>query len=176
MDPRDRTQQPIVTERLILRSFRPADAAVLHELWGERDPRVPPHRRLDADGRPTTTDQEDWIRAYEGEPAPGLLAVVLQRSDDVIGYCGLVPNSIGGQEPELAFEFLRAHWNQGYATEAARAVVDRAAVLGHGRLASTVRAWNTASLRVLEKLGFTDTSEVEPDPVHGDSLLLVRAN
>lgn len=50
------------TARLLLRPWRLAEAAVLRELWTERNPRVPPHRRIDADGRPTVTDLEESIR------------------------------------------------------------------------------------------------------------------
>jgi RimJ/RimL family protein N-acetyltransferase len=49
--------------------------------------------------------------------------------------------------------FQRAH-GRGYATEAAGAVLDAAVATGRKRLWSTVGAWNTPSLRVLEKLGF----------------------
>jgi RimJ/RimL family protein N-acetyltransferase len=34
--------------------------------------------------------------------------------------------------------------------------------------------WNVASRRVLEKLGFREVGRVEPDSVHGHSLLTVR--
>ena len=44
-----------------------AEAVVQRELWTERDPRVPPHRRIDADGRPTVAELEEAIRA--GSPA-----------------------------------------------------------------------------------------------------------
>ena len=44
---------------------------------------------------------------------------------------------------------------------------------GYPRLWASVRDWNTASRRVLEKLGFRETGRDEPDPVHGDSLLTV---
>ena len=57
-------------------------------------------------------------------------------------------------EPEIAYELLRAFHGHGYATEAARAVVDAAFATGRRRIWSTVRAWNTPSLNVLEKLGF----------------------
>lgn len=45
---------------------------------------------------------------------------------------------------------------------------------GYRRLWAGVRDWNVASRRVLEKLGFRETGRVEPDAVHGDSLLTVR--
>ncbi|QYF73145.1 GNAT family N-acetyltransferase [Cryobacterium sp. PAMC25264] len=161
------------TERLLLRTWQSGDAAFHRQLWAERDPRVPAHRRLTHDGHPSLTEMEDWIRSYEHEPAPGLLVVQRRGSGTVLGYCGLIENSVSSTEdPELAFDFLRAFWNHGYATEAASEVINRSRALGYRHLSSTVRAWNTASLRVLAKLGFVDTGEQENDDVHGDLLLL----
>lgn len=157
----------LATERLLLRPWRPLDAVVMRELWTERDPRVPPHRRIDAAGRPTAAE-------LEGQP-PGLLAVERRAEGDVVGYCGLVGTGRGGDgEPELAFELLRRVWGQGYATEAAEAVVARAASTGHERLWATVWDWNVASRRVLAKLGFTETGRIEVDRVHGTTLFTVR--
>ncbi|MGC5165899.1 GNAT family N-acetyltransferase [Luteimicrobium sp. DT211] len=161
------------TGRLRLRPWHVQDAVFHRELWLERDPRVPAHRRVDADGRPTVVDLEDWARHYVPEPSPGLLVVELRGSGAPIGYCGLVANSVGRpDEPELAFEFLRSTWNRGFATESSRAVLELASRSGYRHVASTVRAWNGASLRVLEKLGFLRTGYVERDSDHGDSLLL----
>jgi hypothetical protein len=42
------------TPRLLLRPCRVAEAVVLRELWTERDPRVPPHRRTAASTRTDT--------------------------------------------------------------------------------------------------------------------------
>ncbi|GMA23129.1 N-acetyltransferase [Luteimicrobium album] len=159
--------------RLRLRPWHVEDAVFHRALWLERDLRVPAHRRVGADGRPTVADLEGWIRRYVPEPAPGLLVVELRGSGEPIGYCGLVANSVGRpDEPELAFEFLRSSWNQGFATEASRAMLELAGSVGYRQLASTVRDWNGASLRVLEKLGFVRTGQVERDADHGDSLLL----
>lgn len=166
-------QEDRFSERLRLRPWVVSDAAFHRRLWAERDPRVPARRRLTADGHPTLAEMEDWLRAYRQEPAPGLL--VVERADDrtAIGYCGLVANSVGRpEEPELAYEFLRASWGRGYATEASRVVIGLAAAVGYEHLASTVRAWNTASFAVLRKLGFVDTGDRERDAVHGDSVLL----
>jgi RimJ/RimL family protein N-acetyltransferase len=158
------------TERLLLRPWRVADAAVQRELWTERDPRVPPHRRIDADGRPTIAELEDWIRTYQPSSI-GLPAVERKATGDVIGYCGLVDNGRGPDgEPELAFELLRRVWCQGYATEASLAVLDWARSAGYERLWATVWDWNTASRRVLAKLGFTETGRTEVDAVRGTTL------
>lgn len=163
------------TERLVLRRRRVSESAVYRQLWTERDPRVPPHRRIDAKGHPTVEDISTHLRADPVSPGLGLLAVERKATSDVIGYCGLVFNGNGAaDEPELAFELLRAVHNQGYATEAARAVVASATEFGYQRLWATVWDWNIASLRVLEKLGFHDTGEANPDTPHGRSLLLMK--
>jgi len=162
------------TGRLLLRPRRVAEAGVLHELWTERDPRVPPHRRIDADRHPTITDLEDGIRAHQPSSI-GLLAIERKVARDVIGYCGLIDSGRGSDgEPELAFELLRRVWRQGYATEASLAVLDWARSSGYERLWATVWEWNTASRRVLAKVGFTETERKELDAVYGNNLFTTR--
>jgi ribosomal-protein-alanine N-acetyltransferase len=104
------------------------------------------------------------------------LAVERKSEGDVIGYCGLVFHGNGApDEPELAYELLRQAHGFGYATEAGGAVVTWTTEAGYERLWAGVRAWNVASRRVLEKLGFHETGQVDVDAVHGDSLLTVRS-
>jgi [ribosomal protein S5]-alanine N-acetyltransferase len=161
------------TGRLLLRPWRVSEAVVLHELWTERDPRVPSHRRIDADGHPTVADLEDWIRTNQPSSI-GLLAVKRKADRDVIGYCGLIDSGRGSDgEPEVAFELLRRVWRQGYATEASLAVLDWARSSGYERLWATVWEWNTASRRVLAKVGFTD-ERTELDAVYGNNLFTTR--
>ena len=164
------------TERLLLRHWRLEDAALQRELWTERDPRVPSHRRIDAEGRPTVEDLKDRIRRRDPSRPGGLLAIVRKGSEDVIGYSGLNENLQGPpDEPELAYELLRRAWGHGYATEASWAVVGWAETLGYHRLWAGVRDWNIASRRVLAKLGFVETENIERDSVHGDSILTTKA-
>ena len=159
------------TDRLLLRPWRVAEAVIQREMWLERDPRVPPHRRIDADGRPTVADFEEAIRTNQPSSV-GLLAVERKAAGDVIGYCGLVDSEHGAQEPELAFEFLRRFWGQGYATEASWAALDWARSSGYERLRASVWDWNTASRRVLAKLGFTEADREEA--IHGTNLVTAR--
>ena len=161
------------TDRLWLRPWRVSEAAIQRELWTERDPRVPAHRRIDADGHPTVADIEEGIRAAS-RSSSGLLAVERKATGDVIGYCGLVDKGRGAEgEPELAYELLRRAWGQGYATEASWAVLNWARSLGYERVSATVWDWNTESLRVLAKLGFVETDRTE-DPNHGTNLFTTR--
>ncbi len=162
------------TERLRLRPWRVAEAVVRRELWSERDPRVPPHRRIDARGLPTVVDLEESIRSDRAS-STGLLAVELRDTGDVIGSCGLINSARGAaDEPELAFELLRRVWGQGLATEAASAVLDQARTSGCERVWATVWEWNAASRRVLAKLGFTEIELREVDAVHGTTVVTTK--
>jgi RimJ/RimL family protein N-acetyltransferase len=165
------------TARLRLRPLGPADVDLVHRLWAERDPRHPPHRRIDDEGRPTREEVRDRLTVQEEESLRtgiGLRAIERRDAPGVIGYCGLVVGSASVEEPELAFELLRAVHGHGIATEAACAVVDAARATGRTRLWSTVRRWNSASLRVLEKAGFTESGRVTEDPEHGDTVWMTR--
>jgi ribosomal-protein-alanine N-acetyltransferase len=54
------------TDRLSLRHPGVTEAAIYRQLWTERDQRVPPHRRIDLEGRPIVEDIAAQIGA-EGE-------------------------------------------------------------------------------------------------------------
>lgn len=153
------------TERLILRPFAETDAEALCALHAERGV-----------GNPTVEEAEKVIAtglAFAASSGIALLAARRRVENDFIGYCGLIVGRATIDEPEIAYElFQRVHGN-GYATEAARAMLDAAIATGRKRLWSTVGAWNTASLRVLDKLGFerdhTTTNE------RGEVVWLTRA-
>lgn len=102
----------------------------------------------------------------------GALAICRRAEGDVIGYCALVVGRCSLDEPEIAYELLRRFHGHGYATEAAQALVAAAAATGRHRLWSTVRPWNVASLRVLEKIGFRRDHTTTDDL--GDVVYLVR--
>lgn len=162
------------TDRLLLRHWRVADAALQRELWAERDPRVPPHRRINEDGHPSIAELEQSIRRDDPDPAIGLL-VIVPNGDEPVGYCGLIANAHGqDHEPEIAYELLHRAWHRGYATEAGRAVLDWARTSGHNRLWATVREWNEPSRRVMERLGFMQTGRVDLDATYGDTLYYAK--
>jgi RimJ/RimL family protein N-acetyltransferase len=96
------------------------------------------------------------------------------RRVGLIGYCGLLIGDASEEEPEIAYELARRTHGNGYATEAARIVVAEAARTGRRRLWATVREWNTASFRVLEKLGFHDSGRITPDPDRGDTIWMTE--
>ena len=82
---------------------------------------------------------------------------------ELIGCVGLKQGEAGA---ELGYWIGRDHWGQGYATEAARAVLSLAKTLGHRRLRARHFADNPASGRVLRKLGFAPTGVVSESFSH----------
>jgi RimJ/RimL family protein N-acetyltransferase len=159
----------VFTDRLRLRPWRASDAEPHRGLWKERDPRA---RHLIVDGRPTVADLRERLAEYSRNADPSLRLYAVERlaHADFIGYCGLIVGEGSAEEPEIAYEFARRVHGNGYATEAATAVVTEAAATGRGRLWATVRDWNAPSFRVLEKVGFTDSGRVTPDPARGNSV------
>jgi RimJ/RimL family protein N-acetyltransferase/shikimate kinase len=160
----------LVTRRLVLGPWRDDDLDAYTTLVRERDARGPAGRL-----QPTAEDLHARLRRQQtaiADTGIGLLAV---RVDGAFaGYCGLVVGRASIDEPELAYELLRAYHGRGFATEAARAVLEAAARTGRGRLWATVRPWNHPSLRVLDKLGFARTARATSD-AFGDIVWLTRA-
>lgn len=163
------------TDRLLLRPWLASEAAIQHELWSERDPRVPPSRRIGPDGRPTVADLAETIRELGPPDTLGVLAIESIQSGDVIGSAGLIEGQGPAGEPELVFELLRRAWGQGHATEAAWAVLGWAKDSGFRRVWATVADWNDASRRVLSKLGFIEVGHMGRDQRSGTTLLLSKA-
>ncbi|MBU6268075.1 MAG: GNAT family N-acetyltransferase [Sphingomonadales bacterium] len=77
----------------------------------------------------------------------------------LIGCVGLAPGE--GGVAELGYWIARAHWNRGYATEAARAALSIARTLGHRRMGAAHFLDNPASGRVLARLGFEPVARTE---------------
>ncbi len=154
------------TERLLLEPLRLSDAERYVELIAERGP--------DGRGHGTDVAQARLNIARMGQEAAGtgigFLALRRPGEAEMIGYCGLLVGRASLQEPEIAYELLRREHGRGYATEAARALVEAARSTGRRRLWATVAGWNTASFRVLDKVGFhrhhTVFAPPQPDVVY----------
>jgi RimJ/RimL family protein N-acetyltransferase len=139
----------IETERLLLRAPRTEDAKTIAILVNDRriaenTLRIPhPYGIADAQRFITGTN------AGSGET----VFLIVRRDATVLGACGLakrVPESA-----ELGYWLAFAFWGNGYATEAAGAVIDYAFEdLGYEMLHAGARVSNLASRRVLEKCGF----------------------
>jgi len=148
------------TERLSLRPMRRDDAKPLMRLFG--DPFF-----MESFGRGPFDESEmsAWVArnlAHQEQHGYGLFTIVLRRSEQVIGDCGLEVMELEGErEVELGYDLRRDLWGNGYATEAALAVVEHAfGQLGLHRLVSMIRVGNSRSARVAERLGMVREASV----------------
>ena len=164
------------TERLVLRKPETTDRDAYAELWG--DPEVV---RYLGSGRTTPPDEAPAgiaaMLAHWERYGVGLFSVVRRKDERMIGRTGFLmwdperwvngmrEDLTGDLETELGWTFGRAHWGQGYATEAALACRDLAlGELGLSRLVSLIAHGNTASVRVAEKIGEALERERLPGP------------
>ena len=146
----------IETERLLLRKPEQEDADDLLGFVG--DDEVMRWIGGEAGGRDAAIENvERWIARWDANGV-GPFAVVYDGR--VIGRVGLLVWDLANQGgpghavTELGWALARAHWGQGLATEAARAVREWAyAERGVERLISLIDPKNTRSVRVADKLG-----------------------
>ncbi len=146
----------LATPRLLLRTWRPEDLEPYIELCA--DPDVMRHI---GDGRPKSADETrtsfDRIQSEWDRCGYGLFALELLDTGAFIGFTGMSePWFLPQVMPavEVGWRLRADHWNQGYATEAAHAVVDWAfGSFDLQRLIAIVAAANTASARVAGKVG-----------------------
>jgi RimJ/RimL family protein N-acetyltransferase len=144
---------PLQTERLTLRAYALSDIPALVPLAGTREVAATtlriPHPYSESDARDfMLTTQEGHLRGT------GLhLAIVLRENGSLLGGVGLRIESEHGRA-ELGYWIGLPYWRNGYATEAARAVVNYGfAALGLHRIFACHFANNPASARVLRKIG-----------------------
>lgn len=112
----------------------------------------------------TEEQARDWLRdrlltLYE-RLGFGLYVVELLASHQAIGLCGLVKRE-ALPEIDLGFGFLPQFRGQGYAEEASRACIRHAHEdFGCQRLLAITNLDNTASAKLLARLGFSQDGEV----------------
>jgi len=140
----------LITQRLHLRCPVNADASAIIAIAGDWEVA----RRLARMPHPYTADD---FRFFMERIVPTELtwAIIARRIDVLLGVIGLVPHA-ESKSAELGYYVGRPHWGQGFATEAAQAVVHMAqAAQVYAKLTSRYHVDNPASGRVLAKLGFT---------------------
>lgn len=148
--------EPLRTERLVLRQWEDEDLLPFVAL--NADPAVMEHFPA-----PLTAEQSaDLVgrqRALLDAGQPGLFAVALAGTDEFLGFVGLaVPTFIAPFTPctEIGWRLARSAWGAGYATEAARAVLEHGfTTLGLTEIVAFTTRANQRSRAVMERLGMT---------------------
>lgn len=146
------------TDRLVLRPATAADAPDLLAL--DNDPAV---MRYINGGRPTSAEHirdrtlPRLLHDHAGTGTRGYWIAQEKDTGAFLGWFELRP--LTDHDPavvELGYRLNRAAWGRGYATEGARALVDKGFTdLGVQRVTANTMAVNTGSRRVMEKAGLT---------------------
>jgi RimJ/RimL family protein N-acetyltransferase len=136
------------TERLILRAPSLDDAKAVATLANNRKiaemTQLIPHPY-------GVDDAARWIATLPAETRHWKFGVFTEQ-DGFVGACGFTERD---EMMTIGYWIGEPFWGQGFATEAARAVIDHIfATTGLDEIAASCRVTNPASRRVLEKCGF----------------------
>jgi RimJ/RimL family protein N-acetyltransferase len=144
----------LATERLVLREFVKDDWPAV--LAYQQNPLYLPYYEWT---ERTPEGAREFVRMFlaQQQQIPRIkfqLASTLKTTGQLIGNCGIRLKSADAREADIGYELDPRYWGQGYASEAARAIVHFGfAQLRLHRIWSWCIAENSASARVLEKLG-----------------------
>jgi ribosomal-protein-alanine N-acetyltransferase len=142
------------TLRLVLRDFKEDDwrAVLAYQ-------NTPEYVRFTPWTERTETEVRQFVWAFlrwrDEQPRYKFqLAITLRSSGQLIGNCGVRSSSHKSWEAEMGYELDSRYWKQGYATEAAGAMMDFGfQELRLHRIWAHCIAENVASARVMERLG-----------------------
>lgn len=142
------------TDRLLLRTWKEEDLECITAI--SQDPRVCeflPKIENQAIMQQKMLEMIAHHEKYDFAP----YAVVLKSTDELIGGSGLaVPSFDAYFMPavEISWRISSHHWNQGYATEIAKALLHYAFIsLDLNNIVSFTTVKNLASRRIMEKIG-----------------------
>jgi len=143
------TPEVFTTERLVLRRPRLSDAEAIFEYAS--DPKVIHY--MDYYPRTDVSEVVDFLEEHPARWKLGSFSWVLTvRPDDL--PIGTIACTLEGHTVDFGYLLNRKYWGQGYATDAARIVVEWALSLPEVyRVWATCDTENLASVRVLEKCG-----------------------
>lgn len=149
------------TNRLILRELIEDDAANMYQL--NADPEV--IRYTGDEPFESVAAARTFLANYRDYKQNGMgrWAVIDKETQRVIGWCGLKRHDDG--MVDLGYRFLKSEWGKGYATESSRGCLKYGfETLQLPQIIARVDPANIASVRVIEKLGF---SFWKTDECHG---------
>jgi len=152
--------ETIATDRLLLRPWEESDVDFIYDLYSRwvvqrfigAEPRV-------MDSRTEAVERLARFQALD-HPVHGVWAVTQAQDGQVVGTLLLKPIPASGEEPlqpsadvEIGWHFHPDHWGQGYASEAAAAVLAHAFAAGLDRVVAVTNPANEASQSVCLRIG-----------------------
>jgi len=147
------------TQRLYLREFINSDGFHFYEL--NNDPEVIKYTGNKA--FQSLDEANNFIKNYSDyrQNGFGRWAVCLKETDEFLGWCGLKQEK---QVIDLGFRFYKKYWNNGFATEAAKACINYGFLkLKLPEIIGRAYVKNTASIRVLKKCNLKFEKRFEYD-------------
>jgi RimJ/RimL family protein N-acetyltransferase len=158
----------LTTERLVLRNWTEADEEALYLLSNDREAMA---YFADLPSREQIKGMVARHREALAQQRPGLFAVEARPGNplagELIGFVGLaVPRFEAPFLPcvEIGWRLRRTAWGHGYATEAARAVLEHAfSTLGLAEVLSFTAVANEPSRAVMRRIGMRHSPEEDFD-------------
>lgn len=159
-------QQELVTERLILWRWRDDDHRPFADICADPDVMA-----YIGDVSVRTPEQASTLIAYAenfwAENGFGLFAVERRDTGELIGFTGLLRSDFMPEllpSAEIGWRLGKSHWGKGCATEAAKAALASALRLPCiDQVVSVCQIGNTASVRIMEKIGLEfDRRSIDP--------------
>lgn len=146
----------IKTKRLILRNFQQNDFEDVEQLYETKMTKSIKKSFPDVYRDVMSQMFNEWLDEYER----GLdirWAITLRDNGKLIGDILVNKTNIEEASAEIGYNILKEHWNNGYATEAARAIIQNLFERGYERVFAYHEPSNPASGRVMEKCGMKYT-------------------
>ncbi len=141
----------ITTERLLIRTWRPADRPALEQMTGDSE-----MMRFLTDGRVwSDVEIDEFIARQQRHQDKHNICMGLmteRTSGTAVGVAGLQPLDDGNFE--LGWWVWKDHWGLGFASEAGHALIRHARTIMRLRqVFAVIDPLNQASIRVAEKIG-----------------------
>lgn len=156
----------ITTDRLTLRRHEIKDlealTAFLSDPVATRYMAFTPEQKAQAGARKML---EYVIESYTTDAPIFSLTIADPETDQYLGSCGANPDV---KDIEIYYTIVAEHQGKGYATEAARALLDYLKETTEAMLIAYVIPENMPSVRVAERLGFIDAGPIQRKAVTGD--------
>ena len=145
----------MTSERVRYQSVRSSDLDAFHRLV--QDEHV---RRYLLDGhivpREWSEERVQDSQTLFDRRGVGIRLAYMKTSNDLLGFSGFLEFPTMHSDPQLVYAMFERFSGKGYATEMARAAIAEARKhAGFCEIIASVDEINVASLRVLDKLGFT---------------------
>ena len=113
------------TERLIAREWSEADAEAAFEMYGDIEVMRGLSGIVEADLESQGANLRKAIAAYRERPrGTGYWALVRKEDGRIVGASLVKPIPGDEEKIEIGWHLAKAHWGKGYATEAARAILE----------------------------------------------------